>query len=213
MTREQILKKEIIAAGRRCAGLRLVTARAGNISSRLDKENILITASGAALGSLKPSDIVKVRLAAGPRRPFHSGRPFDKRPSSEFPLHRLIHLNFPGDRCVVHCHPSLTNAYFYVNKQLTNLTFESKFYLGDVPVVRQKTLTVTDPGPVIEALRASSIVVIKNHGVFSRAKDFLSALERIEILEEAVRIHALALLFKRKKLGPLAAELKRDLCR
>jgi ribulose-5-phosphate 4-epimerase/fuculose-1-phosphate aldolase len=114
---------------------------------------------------------------------------------------------------VVHCHPSLANAYFSVNRKLKNLTFEAKFYLGDVPVVRQKTLTVTEPGPVIEALKASGIVVVKNHGVFSRGKDAESALERVAILEEACRIHAFACLFRNSKPGPLDTELKQYLRR
>ena len=190
MTREQILKKELIAAGRRCASLRLVVARAGNISCRLDDETILITASGAGLGTLTAADIVKVTLDGKPKSA--------RRPSSELPLHRLIYLNFPEDRWVVHCHPCLTTAYFCVHQKLKDLTFESKFYLGDVPVVRQKTLTVTDPGPVIKALRASPIVVVKNHGVFSRAGDCRGALERVEILEEACCIHASACLFRSK---------------
>jgi L-fuculose-phosphate aldolase len=205
----QRLKTGIIRTGRRLARRGLVTARAGNISCRLDAKRILITASGSALGELSLRDIVEVELrddrAPGPRR--NRKRRDGPVPSTELPLHRQIYLNFP-DPAVVHCHPALINAYFCIYPELKYLTFESRYYLGAVPVVGQKTLTVTDTQPVIDALRSSGLVVIRNHGVFSRGASLQAALERIEILEEAVRVFALARLFGRKKLDALDRQLK-----
>jgi L-fuculose-phosphate aldolase len=201
MASPRALAQEIIRTGRRLAGRGLVTARAGNISCRLDDRRILITATGSALGSLAAGDIVTVDLSTGA---FKGAR----RPSSELPLHSAIYRNF-GDSAIVHCHPTLVNAYFCIYPGLKYLTFESRYYLGDVPVVGQKSLTVTDPRPVIEALKRNSLVVLRNHGVFSRAATLAAALERVEILEEAVRVYALARLFGRKKLDALDRELKR----
>ncbi|MGE5308748.1 MAG: class II aldolase/adducin family protein [Deltaproteobacteria bacterium] len=201
--RERLIKG-IIATGKKLAGMGLVTAAAGNLSCRLDSKRALITATGSRLGKLSPSDIVIIDLAsgktAGPRKP-----------SSESPLHRLIYLSFPDTGAVVHCHPSFINAYFCLYPRLRYLTFESRYYLGDVPVVRQKSLTVTDPKPVIEALRRNPLTVIRNHGVFSKAATLGQALERVEILEEAVRVFALARLFNRQGLDALDRELKRCL--
>ena len=52
-TGEQIFKEEIIKTGRRIHNLRLATAMGGNLSARIDKNNILITATSASLGELE----------------------------------------------------------------------------------------------------------------------------------------------------------------
>ncbi|MDD5691961.1 MAG: class II aldolase/adducin family protein [Candidatus Omnitrophica bacterium] len=202
---EQELKLEIIRVGKRLYAAGLAVAKSGNLSARIDGENILITASGTALGQLKENDIVKVSLADGKAE---GGLV----PSSELPLHSLVYKNFPA-KVVVHCHPPLINGYFAVAKTLKAMSFETKFYLGDVPVVPQQTPTVTDPAPVIAALKTNSLVVLKNHGTVAIADKFEEALSITEALEEAVKSAALARLFDKDVLDELDAALKDDLKR
>lgn len=205
MQKEKKLKEEIIKLGGKLYDSGLVVARAGNLSARLDKNNILITATGSSLGHLKDSDIVKVNKSGLPLKK-------NKRPSSELPVHSLIYRHFPT-KIIIHCHPPLTNAYFAVCFGLKALTFETNFYLGDVPVVEQGTLTVTKPQLVIRALKKSSLVVVRNHGVFSIGENFSQAEERIQILEEAVRVAAVARLFKKRALDKLDKVIKKSLAR
>ena len=202
---EQELKLEIIRVGKRLYAAGLAVAKSGNLSARIDGENILITASGTALGQLKENDIVKVSLADGKAE---GGLV----PSSELPLHSLVYKNFPA-KVVVHCHPPLINGYFAVAKTLKAMSFETKFYLGDVPVIPQQTPTVTDPAPVIAALKTNSLVVLKNHGTVAIADKFEEALSITEALEEAVKSAALARLFDKDVLDELDAALKDDLKR
>jgi len=205
MKSEKQIKKEIVSIGKRLFDQGLICARAGNLSAKLGKKNIFITATGAALGDLKNSDIVKVSLEAKARP--HASK---KQPSSELLLHSLIYKNFPA-KTVIHCHPPLVNAYFAVFKSLKALTFETRFYLKEVPVVRQKSLTVTNPQEVIRALKKNSLVVVKNHGVFSMADGFKQALYPIEILQEAVKVVAVAKLFKKASLDKIDREIKKCL--
>jgi len=202
--KESAIKKEIMEIGKRLAGLRLVVAREGNLSSRIDAGNILVTATGTRLGNLSAEEIIKVDLTKEEDLK-------NKRLTSEFPLHRLIYENFPAQQVVIHCHPALTNAYFAVCADLKVLTFETKLYLGDVPVVEQDTPAVTKPELVIKALKTSNLVVLKNHGVVAVAENFKNAFDLIETLEEAVRIAAVARLFKKEILDDLDKELKSDL--
>ena len=177
----------------------------GNISARLNEKLILITATGTSLGNLSVGDIVKVDLA--------SMKSLDpKNPSSELPLHALVYKNFPA-KVVVHCHPPLINGYFTVNDTLKALTFETKFYLGAVPVVKQETPTVTKPELVIEALKQNNLVVLKNHGSVAIADKFNDALNLTEALEEAVRTASVARLFKKENPDELDSALKEDLTR
>lgn len=190
--------------GKKLVESRLVTARAGNLSARLDAENILITVTGSELGNLKYGDIVKVPLE---QEVSFKGK---KKPSSELPAHSLIYKNFPC-QVVIHCHPPLTNAYFAVLPKLKVLTFETHFYLKEVPVVGQKGLNVTSPDLLIRALRKNKIAVIKNHGVFSIADTFSQALAPALILEEAVKVAAVARLFKKKSLDKIDKQIKKCL--
>ena len=200
---ESILRNEIIRVGKRLYAQGLAVAKSGNISAKLDQENILITASQSFLGSLDSEDIVKVNLES---KKSESTR----NPSSELPLHRLVYKNFPS-KVVIHCHPPLVNGYFAVSSNLKALTFETKFYLGEVPIISQDTPTVTRPDQVVKALKTNNLVVLKNHGVVAISGNFDQALSLVEALEEAVRTAALARLFDKKALDDLDKPLKERL--
>ena len=200
---EQELKGEIIKVGKRLYACGLAVAKSGNLSVRLDENNILITATGTSLGELKEEESVKIDLVSGKS----SG---NFKPSSEFLLHSLVYKNFPA-KVVMHCHPPLINGYFAVAKTLKAMSFETKFYLGDVPVIPQETPTVTDTAPVIAALKTNNLVVLKNHGTIAIADKFSDALGLTEALEEAVKSAALARLFDKNILDDLDVSLKNDL--
>jgi L-fuculose-phosphate aldolase len=200
---EQFLKEEIIKVGKRLYDVGLAVAKSGNISSRLDNDFILITGTGTFLGALKPEDIVKVKLA-------DNSCEGSLKPSSELPLHSLIYKNFPA-KTVIHCHPPLINGYFAATTSLKALTFETKFYLGDVPVIEQDTPTVTKPEAVIAALKSNNMVVLKNHGAVVMSDKFCDGLSLIEALEEAVRTAAVARLFNKDILDDLDSALKERL--
>jgi len=200
---EKSLKQEIIKTGKRLYDAGLSVAKSGNLSCRLDNENILITATGTCLGDLKEDDIVKVNLAGG--------NCADKnKPSTELLLHSLVYKNFPA-KAVIHCHPPLINGYFALCTSLKTLTFETKLYLGNVPVVEQDTPSITKPEAVIEALKISNLVVLKNHGTVAIAGDFKEALGLTESLEEAVRSAAIARLFNKEAFDELDSGLKETL--
>jgi len=202
---EKDLKLEIIKVGRRLYEAGLAVAKSGNLSARIDEENILITATGTSLGKLKEEDIVKVNLT-------NAKFAGEFKPSSELPLHSLVYKNFPA-KSVIHCHPPLINGYFAVAKTLKAMSFETKFYLGDIPVIPQETPTVTSPEPVIASLKSNNLVVLKNHGTIAIADKFEDALSITEALEEAVKSAAVARLFDKDILDSLDVALKDDLKR
>ena len=202
---EKELRVKIIQVGKRLYIGGLAVAKSGNLSAKLDAENILITATGTYLGQLSENDIVKVNLASGK----YEG---EIKPSSELPLHSLVYKNFPA-KVVVHCHPPLINGYFAVSKTLKAMSFETKFYLGDIPLIPQETPTVTDPLAVIAALKTNNLVVLKNHGTVAIADKFQDALSITEALEEAVKSAALARLFDKDILDDLDTAFRDDLKR
>ena len=72
---------------------------------------------------------------------------------------------------------------------------------GLIPVIAQDTPAVTKPQAVVEALKSSNLVALKNHGVVCIAGTFKEALHLIENLEDAVRTASVARLFKKEILG------------
>ena len=201
--KERAIKKEIIKVGKLLYQAGLAVAKSGNLSARLDNGNILITATGTSLGDLKYKDIVKVNLDTS--QSYHTIKP-----SSELPLHALIYKN-SGAKAIIHAHPPLINGYFAVYSDIKALTFETKLYLGAVPVVPQETPAVTNPQAVVEALKSSNLAALKNHGVVSIASNFKDALHLIENLEEAVRTASIARIFKKDILDDLDKPLKETL--
>lgn len=201
--KEKAIRDEIVNIGKKLYALRLVVGRSGNLSARLDENTILITATGLSLGNLSSDEIIKVDLK-------NEEDLKNKRLTTEFPLHRMVYENFPHKN-IIHCHPTLINAYFAVCPELKTLTFESKLYLGNIPVVEQDTPAITKPELIIEALKASNLVVAKNHGVVSVADKFSDCLYFIETLEEAVKVAATARLFKKDVLDDLDKALKENL--
>ncbi len=201
--KEKGIKEEIIRIGKKLYDLRLVAARAGNLSARVDENNIMISATGTSLGELTHDDIIKVDLAK------EEENKNNKKLTSEFAMHSIIYKNLPN-KVIIHCHPTLVNAYFAVCPDLKVLTFETKLYLGDVPVVEQDTPAVTKPQLVVGALKNNNLAVVKNHGVVAIADKFSDALYLIETLEEAVKVAATARLFKKDILDELDKGLKED---
>lgn len=183
----QALVRRIIRTGKTLYERQLVVGTSGNISCRLNKRQLLISGTSTCLGALRPSDIV----IAGVDATFDTRK---KRPSSELPLHAMIYRELDC-AYVIHCHPALTNAYFSVRSRLEEVIFETRHCLGDVPVVPQTGVNVTDPRPVIAALKKNPLVVLKNHGVVAVGASFQQPLYLIETLESAVKIAAVARLF------------------
>ena len=140
-----------------------------------------MTCTGTYLGHLKESDIVEV---AADGRALEPG----KTPTSEKALHLGAYARRPDVCAVVHAHSPFTVAYFHYFPRIELLSFESELYLGEVPVIDQFTITVTDVGPVLDAFTGHDIVVLRRHGVVAVGKDFREAFSLIELLEEQCRV-------------------------
>lgn len=190
---EQI-KKDMIAAGKLLWDKDLASGLNGNISTRLDSERLLITATGTCLGMLAPEQLLRMTVA---------GELIDEgRVSTEKLLHTEIYRNFPEVTAVIHSHTTYTNAYFLHHEKLCPRIFESRIYLGEVTGVPQNTPAVTDAGPVIEALGTNNIVALRNHGVVAMGKTLFDCFLLIQALEEAAHIDALSRLHHSGSGGP-----------
>ncbi len=180
MTKQSYIE-DIIQTGKLLWDKSLAFGFNGNISMRLDERTILITATGTCLGFLKPQDILILDLSTG--QVLGEGKA-----SSERLMHTAIYQAFPKLACVVHSHTTYTNGFFLNNDELNPKTFEAQFYLGRVKAIAQSTPSVTDVAPVLEALKANNIVVLKNHGVVAVGDTLFNAFVLIQELEEQAKV-------------------------
>ncbi len=182
--KESEAKKEFIYWCRLLNQKGLVSARSGNVSCKVGDNKLLVSAHDCYLGHLEEVSVLRCDLQGeviGPKQEL----------TSEKDLHLEIHRAFPEAAVVLHAHPPHTTAFFHYFDSLDIFSFEAKFYLGAVPVLEQETPTVTDIAAVLKALKVSTIVVLKNHGVVAIGKDFKEAFSLIELLEEQAKVNLL----------------------
>jgi len=101
--------EEIIEAGRVLHSRGWVPATSGNISARVSKEYIAITASGKHKGKLTPEDILLIDYEG---KPVNGGKP-----SAETLLHTTIYKLYPQVNAVVHTHSPNATVISIVEKK------------------------------------------------------------------------------------------------
>ena len=96
-SREDELRREVIAYGRKLVDESLIQATWGNVSVRVDDDHFLISPSGVDYYSVTPEEVVLVSTTDGS---------YDKglHPSSERRMHQLIYQERPDIRAIVHTH-------------------------------------------------------------------------------------------------------------
>lgn len=161
----------------------LIVANEGNISLRLDSENIMITPSGKNKGFLTSEDMVTIDLAGKKV----SG---SLKPSSEFKMHIFAYKNRKDIAACVHAHPPYTTALSVAGYSNNNAILpETVIAAGKIPITNYET-----PGTDELALSISPFIaecdaiILKNHGLVCFGKDLDSALNLLETVEHNSKI-------------------------
>jgi ribulose-5-phosphate 4-epimerase/fuculose-1-phosphate aldolase len=199
------LRDQVAALGASFFARRLTFGRTGNISVR-DGERILVTPTGASLGTL---DDLSVIDAAGR----HVGGP---KPSKEAFLHAAVYRARSGAGAVVHLHSTYSVAVSCVDglppdDVLPPLTAYYVMRVGTLPL-----LPYSAPGDeALEALaeetaRRHAAFLLANHGPVVAGADLAAAADAVEELEETARLF---LLLRDLPIRPLTPTQVKDLRR
>ncbi len=158
---------------------------AGEESGGARAASMLITATGAMLGRLAPTDLVEVPLDGGTA-------PGARAPSSDTATHLAIYREHPGVRAVLHGHPGCTIALSLDagRDAIEPLDLEGRHFLGRVPVIDVEWATQAEA--VAEALHETPVVVTRGHGPYARGDDPWDALRLVSALEKSARVMLLA---------------------
>jgi len=143
MSEYQAIKEECCEANKKLPQLGIVDLTFGNVSI-VDRENnaLAIKPSGVPYDSLKPDEIVVLRLDAQPDEQFQLDLEAIKmegglRPSSDTPTHMRLYQAFAHIGAVVHTHSRNATAYAQAGKPIPCMgTTHADYFYGEVPVTR-----------------------------------------------------------------------------
>jgi len=177
------LKKQLIEMGGHLGRLQFHAALAGNISARVDCDQMLCTRSGADIGQLSAKDIVLCDLTG---HCLGNG----VLPTSEFAMHRAAYEERDDVGAVIHSHPPTATAFAAASAPLDALMLpEMLVILGPVALVPYATPGTEDLAQRLRGfLPEHDAFLLENHGALTVGKDLTEAARRMELLEHNARI-------------------------
>lgn len=196
----QSIATEIVEICRRLHQRNMLAAADGNISYRLNDDEILITPSGIAKGFMQPDQMSVINLA---------GEVLKGKPSSERLMHLEIYRATPQAKAIIHAHPPTAIAWSIARPDLTKLPSEclSEVILatGDIPFAPYARPGTDQMGAVLKPyLPQHRALILRNHGAVAWGGDLDEAYRGMERIEHSAQILATA--HKLGGLHPLPAE-------
>ncbi len=189
----QNYKENIIKLGRFLYNKGHIVATDGNISVRLNSQEVLITRSSVCKGEMKIEDIVKIEIG-------DLGLGISKlrvNPSTEYRMHLGVYKNRPDVNAIVHAHPPYSTIFAVTGKKLdVKLLTETEEVLGAIKQVgyyRPGSLELANV--VGKASVKHNTMILAHHGVVVIGKDLTEAryrLERLEFLAKVTLLSALS---------------------
>lgn len=198
------LRQAILECGRLCYERRLMTANDGNISVRVDAEQVLITPSGLSKGRMEAEDLILLDLEgrvlqAAPGR----------KPSSETPMHLEAYRQRPDIRAVIHAHPVFATTLTVAGLDLPlDVLPEVLLTLGEIPTTAYATpASHEDAEAIRDLIRTHNALLLRQHGSLTVGVHLEEALIHLERLEHVAQVYYQALLLGRvERIPPQAMQ-------
>ena len=180
---------QIIAVCRRLDQLGFVPATDGNVSARIGRDEILITPSMVAKGSLSLEQLLVVGMDGKVRRG-------EGKPSSEMKMHLTAYWLRPDVNAIVHAHPPVATGFAAARLGLTEpILPEAVLTLGPVPLAQYATPSTDEVAKSIEKLIIMhNALLLANHGVLTVGSTLDEAMERMERVEHLAKVTLVAAL-------------------
>ncbi len=175
-------KQEIVKAGLLLVEKGLVSRSWGNISVRLDDENMLITPSGRTYDTLKPGDIVLMNY----RNYHYEGK---IKPSSEYHLHAVVYQQRKEINAVIHTHQMNATTVATARREVPSIIDDMVQIIGPTVRVTKYTLAGTKKfaKSAVKALRGRQAALLANHGAVCIGRTLDEAFVVSEVLEKACK--------------------------
>ena len=183
MRLEYQVKQDIVEVGRRIYNLGFVASNDGNITVRINDNEVLTTPTGVSKGFMTPDMIIKVNM----KGEVISGK---LKPSSELKMHLDVYNNRPDVRSVVHAHPPTATGFAVAGIPLDRFVLpEIIISLGSIPIARYGTPSTDEiPLAVREYLQDHDAFLLANHGALTVGTDAFNAFYKMESMELFAKI-------------------------
>ncbi len=175
-------REKIVEAGLRLIKQGLVTRSWGNISIRVDDENMLITPSGRTYESLKPEEIVLMNYQTLQ----YEGA---IKPSSEYHLHAEVYKQRKEINAVIHTHQMNATTVAAARREVPPIIDDMVQIIGSSVRVSKYTLAGTQKFAkyAVKALRGRQAALLANHGAVCVGRNLEEAFVVSEVLEKACK--------------------------
>lgn len=161
----------------------LVTASDGNFSCRLPDGGMLITPSGRNKGLISEPDLIKLdsngHVIGGGKA------------SKELPLHMCVYEERQDAGVVFHSHPVFGTVFASMQIHSIPCDYFAEFplFLKSVPIAPYAPAGSQALAESVRSLvHSSRNILLKNHGVLVFDSDFEAAFNRLEILENTLKM-------------------------
>ena len=193
MLNEQEARIEIVRLGRLMHQFEFVDGGAGNLSTRVGPDRILVTPSGLAKGFLHADQMLAV-TSNGELCVEQTAAARKLKPTSELPMHLEAYRKRADVNAVVHAHPITTIALSIAGISLAEcLIPEAVVILGMVPTTPYSTPASDENRAAIsEAIESHDAIVLEYHGSLTVGKDLWDAYKKLEVLEHTAKIVAMS---------------------
>lgn len=184
-TNEWQLKKMIIDVGRRLWERTYVAANDGNITIRINDNEILTTPTGVSKGYMTPDMIIKMNMDG---KVLSGSSKF--RPSSEVKMHIEVYQQREDIRSVVHAHPPYCTSFAVAGIPLNKCVLpEAILVLGATPIAPYGTPSTKEiPDSLKPFVQNTDAILLANHGALTFGSDLINAYHKMETLEHSAQI-------------------------
>lgn len=181
----ETLMEEFLSACHRVAQNGLAICSSGNLSSRVDDEHMMITATGAWLTEMTQERVAICRISDG--RCLNT-----QKPSMELGFHRNILSARKDINVVLHfaspCATTLACSKDLITEHFSVIP-EIPYYIGPVAIVPYFSPGSADLATAVTAaIRGHNLAILKNHGQVTVGWDFQDALRKALYFEFASSI-------------------------
>ena len=188
-------RAEIVKIGKMLHQRGFIAACDGNLSVRLNRNEILVTPTAMSKGGMKPADLVIVDM---------SGRKLKGRRdvTSEIGMHLLIYHMRPDVNGIVHAHPRTATGFAAAGIALDQpLACEVVIGLGQIPLAPYGTPGTPALARTLEPLVPQyDAILMANHGVVTYGSDLRSAYMKMETVEHFAQIALVTHILGRQQL-------------
>lgn len=173
-------RKEVISAGKELVREGLVSRSWGNISVRVNEDQMLITPSGRTYDDLLPEELVLMNINTFE----YEG---NIKPSSEFRLHAEVYKQRKDIHAVIHTHQKNASTVAAARREIPPIIDDMAQIIG--PSVRVTRYTIAGTRKfakrAVKALKGRQAALLANHGAICTGRNLQEAFVVSQILEKA----------------------------